>query len=361
VVGTATLATPVGQTTLGNYIFQGLQTRDQTATVFGCVFAALLAVVMDQLIRLLEVAARRRSRGLAWGGAFGLLLVLGGGLYAPAAELLRYETNPVKIGSLAFTEQHILSDVLAGKLRAARFSVKQSKGMGETIQYEALCHGQIDCCVDYSGNVWAVVMKRTEHTDRATTIAECTRYLREERGVICLGPLGYENAYALAMPRRRAQELGIRTIDDLARRLPRCKMGGDDQFFGRPEWVAVRDAYGLHGIQPTPMDPTLMYSAVVHGSVDVICAYSSDGRIKAYDLVLLEDPRQTLPPYDAMLLLSPQAAARPDLVAALRPLVGAFDLDTMQSANQKVDEDHEEPAAVARWLLDRIGRQKPGR
>ena len=58
VVGTATLATPVGETTLGNYIFQGLETRNHLSTVFGCLFAALLAVVLDQLIRLLEKAAR---------------------------------------------------------------------------------------------------------------------------------------------------------------------------------------------------------------------------------------------------------------------------------------------------------------
>src|SRR5207247_4705887 len=72
VVGTATLVTPVGGVSLGNYIFQGLETRNQFATVFGCVFAALLALVSDQLIRLLEIAARRRRRGLAGPGALGL-------------------------------------------------------------------------------------------------------------------------------------------------------------------------------------------------------------------------------------------------------------------------------------------------
>jgi osmoprotectant transport system permease protein len=99
VVGTATLATPVGETTLGNYIFAGLNTRDHTATVFGCVFAALLAVLLDQLIRLLQVAAQRRSRTLAWTGAAGLLVVLGGGLYAPLARFLPPPPSPVVVGS----------------------------------------------------------------------------------------------------------------------------------------------------------------------------------------------------------------------------------------------------------------------
>src|SRR5262249_58898537 len=68
VVGTATLVTPVGGESLGNYIFSGLESMNPPATVFGCVVAALLALVMDQLVRLLEVSARRRSRTLAWIG-----------------------------------------------------------------------------------------------------------------------------------------------------------------------------------------------------------------------------------------------------------------------------------------------------
>src|SRR5260370_34379795 len=71
VVGTATLVTPVGGVSLGNYIFGGLETLNHVATVFGCVCAALLAIVLDQLIRLLEAAARRRRRPLALAGAAG--------------------------------------------------------------------------------------------------------------------------------------------------------------------------------------------------------------------------------------------------------------------------------------------------
>src|SRR5579871_2625091 len=107
VVGTATLVTPVGGTSLGNYIFGGLESLNHLASVFGCVVAAVLAVYLDQVIRLLEVAARRRSRALAWVGALGLLLVLSGGLYRPVARLLSPEENRSVIASGPFTEQHI--------------------------------------------------------------------------------------------------------------------------------------------------------------------------------------------------------------------------------------------------------------
>jgi osmoprotectant transport system permease protein len=350
VVGTATLATPVGETTLGNYIFQGLETRDHLATVLGCVLAALLAVVLDQLIRLLEQAARRRSAALAWAAAAGLLIVLLGGLARPIARLVAPPPHPVIVGSGPFTEQHVLSELLADRLRSAGFTPDQRKGMGETIQFASLCRGTIDCYVDYTGNVWATVMRRKDTADRRTALEEVTRYLRERHGVVCLGSLGFEDAYAFAMPRRRAEELGIRSVADLPPHAPGWRVAGDLQFFGRPEWPAVRDRYGLHFAETVPMDPTLMYQAAAGGSVDVICAYTSDGRIKAYDLLVLEDPEQAFPPYDAILLLSPQAAARPELVAALRPLLGSIDVEAMREANRLVDVEGQRPRRAAAAL-----------
>jgi osmoprotectant transport system permease protein len=358
VVGTATLATPVGETTLGNYIFQGLETRSHFGTVFGCVLAALLAIVMDQLVRLLEVAARRRSLPLAWGGAAGLVLVLAGGLYEPIAKLFSHRVDAVVVGSGPFTEQHILSEVLALQLRAAGFDVEQHKGMGETIQFEALCRGKIDCYVDYSGSIWALEMKRTEVADPKTTIDEATRFLRERFGVVCLGSLGFEDAYAFAMRRSEARRYGIRTVGDLAGRRRKWKVGSDHQFFGRPEWVQVRDSYGLKDVETVAMDPTLMYGAVAEGAVDVIAAYTSDGRIKAYDLVLLEDPKRAFPPYDAILLVSPEAARKPGFLDALRPLVGAISLEAMQEANRRVDVEEQSPEQAGKELFEKIERGK---
>src|SRR6202034_2842879 len=96
-------------------------------------------------------------------------------------------------------------------------SVDQRKGMGETIEFVSLCAGHIDCYVDYTGNIWTTLMKRAEPADRETTLREVSAYLRERHGVTCLGPLGFENAYALAVRREDAERHQIRTITDLAR------------------------------------------------------------------------------------------------------------------------------------------------
>src|SRR5207247_5855697 len=105
---------------------------------------------------------------------------------------------------------------------------------------------------------------------------------------------------------------------------------------GRVDWFSVRDSYGLQFRELKGMNATLMYLAIAGGEVDVICAYTSDGRIEANDLFLLEDPKQAFPPYDALLLLSPKAAARPELVAALKPLVGSMNLELIRRINGRV-------------------------
>jgi osmoprotectant transport system permease protein len=101
-----------------------------------------------------------------------------------------------------------------------------------------------------------------------------------------------------------------------------------------------------------------MYSALVSGDVDVITAFSSDGRIARYGLTLLADPRGALPPYDAILLVSPAHARDAAFLSALKPLIGAIDLKTMQQANLMVDraEDKQTPQQAAHWLEGRIAR-----
>ena len=96
-----------------------------------------------------------------------------------------------------------------------------------------------------------------------------------------------------------------------------------------------------------------MYRAVVEEEVDVISAFSTDGRIAAYDLVLLEDDRGVIPPYDAIVLVSARLRSElPDVLAALRALEGGIDAARMRRMNQRVDAHGESPAEVAREFLE---------
>jgi len=348
-IGAATLATTVGQPCLGNLIFSGLQTENWVRVLVGCAAAAVLALGADLLLGAIEAGIAQRSRWRLWGGS-GLLAV--GLIFA----LLPGPSRPaVVVGAKNFSEQYILASVIRQKLEEAEFHTDQRDDLGSAVAYRALAAGEIDVYVDYTGTLWANVLGRRDNPPPARMRAMLAAALAQRDGVHLFGPLGFENAYALAMRRDRAAALGIRTLDDLAHAAPHLRLASDLEFLSRPEWRAVAAAYGLRFADQRSYSPTFMYRAIVDGSADVLSAFSSDGRIAALDLVTLADPRGALPNYDAVLLLSPKAARDPKLVAALRPLVGSIPIDRMRAANLLVDRDRDKksPAEAARWLVGR--------
>jgi osmoprotectant transport system permease protein len=355
-IGTATLSTPVGQTSLGDYIFSGLQTEDWVLVLFGCAAAAGLALIVDQLLGLIESGAARRDRRRIIAGALGLVV---GTAIALAPLVSTGGTGErVVVGAKNFSEQYILASLMSDRLRAAGFNVSEKDDLGSAVAYQAVASGEVDTYVDYSGTLWTNVLKRADNPPRKVLLDQLTQALKARDHVVILGPLGFENAYALAMRRDRAQALGIHSIADLASHAPDLTLGSDLEFLSRPEWAALKAAYGLNFKAEKRYQPTFMYKAVTGGEADVISAFSSDGRIAADDLVVLSDPRQAIPPYDAVILLSPRRAADAKFVAALRPLIGAIPVETMRTSNLSVDRDQDKqtPAQAAQALAKAIGR-----
>jgi osmoprotectant transport system permease protein len=354
VIGTATLSTPIGQTSLGNYIFAGLQTQNWVFVLFGCIAAAVLALVVDQLLALIENGIRARSRIRATLGGVGIAALVAATLVPTIA---RPQASYV-LGAKTFTEQYVLSALITQRLRAAGLTATNREGLGSNVIFDALASGDIDLYVDYSGTLWANQFHHTDIRPRGEVIAELKTMLAKQN-ITLLGELGFENAYALVMPRKRAEALGIRTIADLAAHTATMSIAGDYEFFSRPEWAGLRDAYGLAFRTQRQMQPDFMYAAVASGEVDVIAGYTSDGLIAKYDLVALDDPKQAIPPYDAILLLAPKRASDQALRDALQPLLGRIDIATMREANLRAAGGGGEssPDAVARWLWEKINKR----
>ena len=359
-IGAATLSTSVGQTSLGNYIFSGLQTENWVSVLFGCIASAILALGADQLLGLIESGLSNRRPWRIWAGAFGLLA----GTLAALSPLVAMAPNAspspgasYQIGAKNFSEQYILADLMASRLRAAGARVTLKEDLGSATAYRALVSGEIDAYVDYSGTLWANVLDHRHNPGRAAVLAGLTRELMRRDGVAVLGPLGFENAYVLAMRAERAQALTIVSLGDLADQARHLKLGSDLEFLSRPEWSEIRSAYALSFARMTSYQPTFMYRALEDGEADVISAFSSDGRIAADHLVVLTDPLGALPPYDAVILISPRRAHDARLRAALRPLIGAISVEAMREANYSVDRDQDKlgPAQAAGNLAQKLG------
>ncbi|HQR89766.1 MAG TPA: glycine betaine ABC transporter substrate-binding protein, partial [Caulobacter sp.] len=338
-IGAATLSTPVGQTSLGDYIFSGLQTEDWVAVLVGCAASAVLAMAVDQLLGLIESGVGQRNRRRWVAGLAGLAIGLVGALSPLASVALSRGQPGYVIGAKNFSEQYVLAELMAGQLEARGARVERRINLGSAVAYRAVAASEIDAYVDYSGTLWANVLGRKDNPGRQAVLDQLRTGLKDRDGVVLLAPLGFENAYALAMRRDRAESLGIRTLADLAAKGGGLTMGGDLEFFSRPEWTGVEQAYGLKFRARRQFQPTFMYRALASGEADVISAFSSDGRIAADDLVLLGDPKGALPPYDAVILVSPKRAGDRRLIAALSPLAGTIDVKTMQAANYAIDRD----------------------
>lgn len=354
-IGAATLATTVGQPTLGDLIFAGLQTQDWSLVLAGCIAAAALALAVDGLLALAETGVARRRRWM-WAGA---TLVAAIGLAVAIAPRLAPSRPTITIGAKNFSEQFILARLIGHRLEAAGYRVAYREGLGSAVAYGALRTGTIDVYVDYAGTIWTSEMRRTDTPPADRMLPAIAAWARGPGGgVTLLGPLGFENAYAFAMKADVARAKGIASIADLATAAPSLRLGSDLEFLERAEWRAVEQAYGLRFASARAYSPSFMYRALASGQADVISAFSSDGRIAADRLMTLTDPKGAIPRYDAILLLAPSHAQDRRFQDALRPLLNAIPVAAMREANYRVDRDtaKESPDAAARWLAKRIGR-----
>jgi osmoprotectant transport system permease protein len=356
-IGIATLSTAVGQTSLGNYIFSGLQTENWVYVLTGCIAVVALAMFVDQVLALIEAGVALRDRRRIVAGIVALVVATA----AAAAPLVTGRGADYALGAKNFSEQYILAGLMASRIEAEGPRVRLKEGLGSAVIFRALAGNEIDAYVDYSGTLWTNVMERRDVPSRAVMLEELTRFMREKYGVTVLGSLGFENAYGLAMRTARTAALGVRTISELAPQSPKLTLGSDLEFLSRPEWTSLRDTYHLAFREERSFNPTFMYRALQDGLVDVISAFTSDGRLAGDKLIVLDDDKHAIPSYDAVILLAPKRANDEVLRRALTPLVGAISVETMRQANFMIDRDTDKAslADAVRFLAANLKQPAP--
>jgi len=354
-IGAATLSTTIGQPSLGDPIFAGLQTQNWALVVAGCIASAGLALVVDALLGIVENGFARRNR---WQYGAGIVAVALGVIGALAYQSGGDDEDTIVLGAKQFSESYTLSRLIGGQLEKAGYTVEYRDGLGSAVLHSAVSTSSVDISVDYTGTVWTNEMKRTDAVGRDEMFETIREWDKRENGIHVLGRLGFENAYGFAMRVDRAEELGVTSLEDLVAVAPRLSVGGDPEFFERPEWISVRDAYGMRFGETRNFSPTFMYNALTSGEADVISAYTSDGRIVEGEHIILADPLEALPSYDAMIMLSPRIAEDEGVIDALEPLIGAIPVEAMREANFNVDREDEgklSPEEAAAQLAEKLG------
>lgn len=247
------------------------------------------------------------------------------------------EAAPVRVGSKAFTESYLLAEMVARLVEeAGEASVERRFGLGGTgMVYRALETGEIDVYPEYTGTISRAILG-----DPALDTLPAIRAPLARRGLVTGTPLGFENTYALAVREADAERLGLRTVSDLARH-PTLRAAFTSGFLERDDgWPGLRRHYGgLTLGSVSAIEHALAYPALAAGQVDVIDAFSTDGRLAEGRFRLLQDDRRFFPSYAAVLLARRSFVERaPRTWAAIeRRLGGRIDTPTMTRLNARID------------------------
>lgn len=354
-VGIATLAAFIGAGGLGDFIFQGIALNDNRLVLLGAIPAAILALVLDYLIGQIEIAiAKHRTQPaspIIWktAGIFILIIAL------IFLGLAMKPQNTIRIATKNFTEQYILGYLMTDMIEAkTSLHVEEKFNLGATnVCQRAMEKGEIDIYPEYTGTAYITILKQQNFGSAEQIYQQVKADYLKNFNIIWLAPFGFNDTQALVVRKDFAQQHHLNTISDLVSIVKQLTIGVPAEFIERPDaYLGLKKVYGLEFGDVRQMDPGLMYKAIANKNVDVIMAFSTDGRIPEYNLQLLQDDKHLFPAYYAAPLIRGEVLqAHPEIANTLQPLLGLLDNKTMQQLNYRVDVKKIPPETVAKEFL----------
>lgn len=274
---------------------------------------------------------------------------------------------PLTLASKNFTEQRILSAITVQYLRAKGFQVEPKTNLATVITRNAMINKQIDMTWEYTGTsliIFNHINKRMSPQETYDTVKK----LDAKLGLVWLQPADMNNTYAFAMQRRRAEKEQIRTMSQLVAKVEQVRktdpkhnwlLGLDLEFAGRSDGLKPMQAlYNMPLDRPQirQMDPGLVYNAIRDGFVDAGLVYTTDGRVKGFDLQVLEDDKGYFPSYAVTPVVRADVLQNtPGLEEALNTLSKQFNNQVITELNARVDIDYQTPQQVADAFLKQRG------
>lgn len=265
----------------------------------------------------------------------------------------------IVVGSKNFSEQFILGEILAQTIEAkTSLKVERKFNLGGTqMVVSALRNKGIDIYPEYTGTALLTLLKEPVSTNPEATYAKAQTLLAKRFGLVQGEPFGFQNVYAVAVRQSDPRMDGIENNSDFARLVNQenLSMAMVHEFLDRPDGLRhFKEVYNLAlpSSHIVGMDPGLIYTAIHTRQVDSIMAYSTDGRIKAFNLKLLADDQHAFPPYEGVPLTRLDVLKKhPELKAVFASLSHLISDDEMIKMNYEVDYEGYLPRNVARNFL----------
>ena len=354
IIGTATLAALIGAGGLGSFILLGIDRNNASLILIGALSSAFLAIAFNLLLKWMEKAKLRTIFA-----AFAVMVIGLGVSYTPSLLAKPEKENLIIAGKLG-PEPEILANmykILIEENTDMTVTVKPNFGK-TTFLYEALKKGDIAIYPEFTGTVTESLLKPTPQVnhDPEAVYQAARDGIKKQDNLALLKPMAYQNTYAVAVPKKIAQEYGLKTISDLKKVEGQLKAGFTLEFNDREDGnKGLQKVYGLH-LQVSTMEPALRYQAIQSGDIQITDAYSTDAELARYDLVVLQDDKQLFPPYQgAPLMKEALLKKHPELEGILNQLAGKITAEQMSQMNYQVVVEGKSANQVARDFLTQEG------
>lgn len=299
-----------------------------------------------------------KTKKIRWIGAlaFAFVMLLSG---CSLPGLGGASQDTIKVGAQSITESEILANMIAQLIEHdTDLNTALVKNLGSNyVQHQAMLGGDIDISATrYSGTdlTSTLGMEAEKNPEKALNFVQ--EEFDKRFKYKWFDSYGFDNTYAFTVTKKFAEKEHVNTVSDLKKNASEYKLGVDNAWLKRKGdgYKGFVSTYGFEFGTTYPMQIGLVYDAVKNEKMDAVLAYSTDGRIKAYDLKILEDDKQFFPPYDCSPVIPEKVLKEhPELEGIIDKLIGKIDTETMQELNYEVDGKLKEPSVVAKEFLEK--------
>ncbi|MDO5714081.1 MAG: glycine betaine ABC transporter substrate-binding protein [Tissierellia bacterium] len=369
-VGLMTIAAFIGAGGLGTLVFAGIRTVNNYQILAGAIPACILALIVDFLGGAIEFlitppgmtteyleekeeynkTKKRKKWGLGLATAFILVAFLSQLSFGGKGN-----KDEISIGMKDFTEHTILGHLVAEYIEEnSDIKVNRRLNLGGTqVVFSALKSGDIDFCVDYTGTAYGDILNYPPSSDMDQVYETVKKDYKEKFNFDVLDSLNFNNTYALAVKEETAKEFNLKTIKDFVNHQQELRLGFTLEFINRDDGLqGLQKAYHFEPENVLGIDGSNRYVALMNGDTDVTDVFSTDGLLKKYNLVVLEDTDHFFPPYYAIPVIREEVLEEhPELEELFQQLGEHFSDEVLTDLNYKVDELHEKPEDVAHEFL----------
>lgn len=368
-VGLMTIAAFVGAGGLGYLVFSGIRTVNNNQILAGAIPACLLALGVDFLagiteklvtpISLQKTTNSKLSRKHYKAILSSVAIVLVGIFLTSAIIKPTYGEKVISIGTKDYSEQMILGHLVADMIEdRTDIEVERKINLGGTqVCFGALKNHDIDMYIEYTGTAYGDTLGHSPISDVEEVYNTVKEEFKELYGIDVLHQMGFNNTYTLAVTKETADKYNLKNMSDLQSIGNKLVAGTTLEFLNREDGIlGLTKKYGFNFKDSIGLDGSPRYVALMNKEVDVVDAFATDGLLKKFDLVVLEDDKNFFPPYYAVPIIREDIVEQyPEIVEVINELGSYLDNETMTELNYKVDELQLEPELVAREFLQEQG------